>query len=207
MSPTPAVCCVAAGRTESTRALRHRCHGKKLRWPRSLAEQTRRRRMRQNQPVPCPCPQIDQLRAELLQERSSRQDLECDKVSLERQVRLRCGGAGPSPQPWGQPEGRWTPCPGEGCRAKRLGAAPLLSRASLGEGPCSQGVFPAGKPFPLLLPALDTAHPHPPHAPSLARASLEPSGTSPGWHSRRIPPFPCSSPPACQGLHSKPFVT
>ncbi|KAF1395862.1 Cingulin, partial [Spheniscus humboldti] len=29
--------------------------------------------------------QIDQLRAELLQERSSRQDLECDKVSLERQ--------------------------------------------------------------------------------------------------------------------------
>lgn len=33
-----------------------------------------------------PHPQIDQLRAELLQERSSRQDLECDKVSLERQV-------------------------------------------------------------------------------------------------------------------------
>uniref|UniRef100_A0A8C3JX32 Cingulin n=1 Tax=Calidris pygmaea TaxID=425635 RepID=A0A8C3JX32_9CHAR len=30
-------------------------------------------------------PLIDQLRAELLQERSSRQDLECDKVSLERQ--------------------------------------------------------------------------------------------------------------------------
>ncbi|XP_039368949.1 cingulin isoform X2 [Mauremys reevesii] len=29
--------------------------------------------------------QIDQLRAELLQERSSRQDLECDKISLERQ--------------------------------------------------------------------------------------------------------------------------
>ncbi|XP_042641464.1 cingulin [Tyto alba] len=29
--------------------------------------------------------QIDQLRAELLQERSSRQDLECDKLSLERQ--------------------------------------------------------------------------------------------------------------------------
>ncbi|XP_061872063.1 cingulin isoform X1 [Colius striatus] len=29
--------------------------------------------------------QIDQLRSELLQERSSRQDLECDKVSLERQ--------------------------------------------------------------------------------------------------------------------------
>ncbi|KAM6395314.1 cingulin [Rhynochetos jubatus] len=29
--------------------------------------------------------QVDQLRAELLQERSSRQDLECDKVSLERQ--------------------------------------------------------------------------------------------------------------------------
>ncbi|XP_014816304.1 PREDICTED: cingulin, partial [Calidris pugnax] len=37
------------------------------------------------QKTPKPCPQIDQLRAELLQERSSRQDLECDKVSLERQ--------------------------------------------------------------------------------------------------------------------------
>lgn len=46
---------------------------------------------------PCaPSPQIDQLRAELLQERSSRQDLECDKVSLERQV---SGGAASSPRP------------------------------------------------------------------------------------------------------------
>lgn len=43
-----------------------------------------------------PSPQIDQLRAELLQERSSRQDLECDKVSLERQV---SGGAASSPRP------------------------------------------------------------------------------------------------------------
>lgn len=38
--------------------------------------------------------QIDQLRAELLQERSSRQDLECDKISLERQVWL-CHTAAP----------------------------------------------------------------------------------------------------------------
>ncbi|KAL7977994.1 hypothetical protein Chor_004981 [Crotalus horridus] len=33
--------------------------------------------------------QIDQLRAELLQERSARQDLECDKVALERQLESR----------------------------------------------------------------------------------------------------------------------
>lgn len=30
--------------------------------------------------------QMEQLRAELMQERTSRQDLECDKISLERQV-------------------------------------------------------------------------------------------------------------------------
>lgn len=73
--------------------------------------------MRQNQPVPCPCPQIDQLRAELLQERSSRQDLECDKVSLERQVRLSRGGDGSGPRPRGRPEGGWTPCPmGDGAQ-------------------------------------------------------------------------------------------
>lgn len=31
--------------------------------------------------------QMDQMRSELLQERAVRQDLECDKTSLERQVR------------------------------------------------------------------------------------------------------------------------
>lgn len=30
--------------------------------------------------------QMDQMRSELMQERSVRQDLECDKMSLERQV-------------------------------------------------------------------------------------------------------------------------
>lgn len=33
--------------------------------------------------------QIDQLRSELMQERSSKQDLELDKSALERQVRAR----------------------------------------------------------------------------------------------------------------------
>lgn len=32
--------------------------------------------------------QVEQMRAELLQERAIKQDLECDKISLERQVRL-----------------------------------------------------------------------------------------------------------------------
>lgn len=113
----------------STRALRRCwCEGE-LRWP---------QRMRQNQSVPSPCSQMEQLRAELLQERSSRQDLECDKVSLERQVRLSHGGHGTAE---GTPQGR---------KAKHLGPAPLLPRASLRKGLCSQGAFPAVKPFPVL---------------------------------------------------------
>lgn len=32
--------------------------------------------------------QLEQMRSELLQERAVKQDLECDKISLERQVRL-----------------------------------------------------------------------------------------------------------------------
>lgn len=31
---------------------------------------------------------MDQMRNELMQERSARQDLECDKISLERQVMI-----------------------------------------------------------------------------------------------------------------------
>lgn len=37
----------------------------------------------------CVCSlQVEQVRAELLQERAVRQDLECDKISLERQVKI-----------------------------------------------------------------------------------------------------------------------
>lgn len=137
-------------------------------------------------PVSCPCPQIDQLRAELLQERSSRQDLECDKVSLERQVRLSRGGAGSCRQPWGH---RRAARP-LGHRAKHLGAAPLPPRASLGEGgPCSQGAFPAVNPFPAWIQP-DPSCPCPIPGWSIL-------GAVPGWHSRWIPPFltaPCSNP-------------
>lgn len=63
------------------------------------------------------------------------------------------------PAATGTTGGRLDPLSHGGWSAKRLGAALLLSRASPGEGPCSHGAFPAVKPFPLLLPALDTARP------------------------------------------------
>lgn len=52
--------------------------------------------------------QVDQLRTELMQERSARQDLECDKISLERQVRGRAG------EPRGQTPGVGGRMPREG---------------------------------------------------------------------------------------------
>lgn len=163
-----------------------------------LTEQTQRRRTWQNQLLLCPCPQIDQLRAELLQERSSRQDLECDKVSLERQVWLSFRGAGSNLSAMGTAGGQLDHLSCEGCRAKHPGTALLLTRAPLGEGPCSQGAFPAVKPSPC--PALDTACPHPPQGPSLAGVSLELSGISLGWHSCRIPPLSLQFSPSLPGL-------
>ena len=46
--------------------------------------------------------QVDQLRTELMQERSARQDLECDKISLERQVSWEVGSLGDRPQEAGE---------------------------------------------------------------------------------------------------------
>lgn len=46
----------------------------------------------------CCLVQMEQMRNELLQERAVRQDLECDKISLERQVRA-AGPMSPPPTP------------------------------------------------------------------------------------------------------------
>lgn len=47
---------------------------------------------------------MDQMRNELLQERTARQDLECDKMSLERQVLTP--GTGPDPGAGPDPPGQ-----------------------------------------------------------------------------------------------------
>lgn len=165
-----------------------------------LTEQTQQRRTWQNQLLLCPCPQIDQLRAELLQERSSRQDLECDKVSLERQVWLSCRRARSNLLAMGTAGGQLDHLSCEGCRAKHPGTAPLLARAPLGEGPCSQGAFPAVKPY---------THTHP-------ASGYSPSPSSPGpipgwsilgavWHLPRVaflqdPPLSLQLSPSLPGL-------
>lgn len=131
---------------------------------------------------PCaPSPQIDQLRAELLQERSSRQDLECDKVSLERQV-------SEGPHPAHGPAGPGDP------RAAASASLPLSSTSPVFARGCPTSA--AKCPLPgWMLPL-----PLPPRAPAsgalLVSLHLVPARDAAGkccrvgppWGSRRIPP-------------------
>lgn len=117
---------------------------------------------------PCaPSPQIDQLRAELLQERSSRQDLECDKVSLERQV-------SEGPHPAHGPAGPRDP------RAAASASLPLSSTSPVFARGCPTSA--AKCPLPGWMQPL----PLPPRAPASGRASSElspcvaPPGSCPG---------------------------
>lgn len=159
---------------------------------------------------PCaPSPQIDQLRAELLQERSSRQDLECDKVSLERQV-------SEGPHPAHSPAGPGDP------RAAASASLPLSSTSPVFARGCPTSA--AKCPLPGWMQPL----PLPPRAPASGRASSELSlcrstrllprmlqGSAAEWGPPGAPagsPLPSrpgatasGSPPAPPG--SEPFIT
>lgn len=145
-------------------------------------------------PAVPPSPQIDQLRAELLQERSSRQDLECDKVSLERQV---SAAEGPHPA--------HGPAAHRGPSCSRLGFLRALPWPSPAHPSRLQGAFPLQQPNARsqagcgLFPFLPVPHPRAEHPRRCLLVSLRPvpardaagkhcrGGPPPG--SRGIPPF------------------